>query len=107
MTTGVAVPGIGMDITHNWGTEYGFVDISAVSLEDELKYGYDFMNTSIAERKQYLLDMLNNLKQQALQLQSLSQSIKNALTQAKSNYNDNFEQYKLGDSVIYAVSVNK
>ena len=108
MTTGVAVPDIGMaDIKHDWSKEYGFVDISAVSLEDELEYGYDFMNTSIAERKQYLLDMLNNLKQQALQLQSLSQSIKNALAQAKSGYNDNFENYKLGDSVIYAVSINK
>ena len=107
MTTGVAVPDIGMGLTHNWGTEYGFVDINAVSLEDELKYGYDFMNTSIAERKQYLLDMLNNLKQQALQLQSLSQSIKNALAQAKSSYNDHFAKYNLGDSVIYAVSINK
>ena len=69
MTTGVAVPDIGMaDIKHDWSKEYGFVDISAVSLEDELKYGYDFMHASIAERKQYLLDMLNNLKQQALQL---------------------------------------
>lgn len=43
MTTGAAVPGIGMDITHEWSQEYGFVDISAVSLEDELKYGYDFI----------------------------------------------------------------
>lgn len=56
MTTSVAVPGIGIDIKHDWSKEYGFVDISAVSLEDELKYGYDFMSNLIAERKQYLLD---------------------------------------------------
>ena len=62
MVGGQAVPDISLTCTHNWGTEYGFVDISAVSLEDELKYGYDFMNTSIAERKQYILDMLNNLR---------------------------------------------
>lgn len=43
MTTSVAVSGIGMDIMHDWSQEYGFVDISAVSLEDELKYGYDFI----------------------------------------------------------------
>jgi len=107
MIMGVAVPDIDMSLEHDWEDEYGFVDINAPSLEDELKYGYDFMNQSIAERKQYLLDMLNNLKQQALQLQSLSQSIKNALAQAKSSYNDHFEKYNLGDSVIYAVSVNK
>ena len=51
MTTSVAVPDIDIDIAHDWSKEYGFIDISAASLEDELKCGYDFMNMSIVERK--------------------------------------------------------
>lgn len=38
---------IGVTDNHDWETEYGFVDIDSVSLEDELKYGYDFMQTQV------------------------------------------------------------
>lgn len=106
MTTGQAVSEIGIDLTHNWSTEYGFVDISAVSLEDELKYGYDFMTKQLADRKQLLMDMINDIKQRAVGLQTLGQSIKGQLASVLASYNDNREDNKLGDSVIYCVSLN-
>ena len=52
----------------NWGHEFGFVDIGAMTLEKEMQYGYDFMNARIQDRKQYLQDVISNLKQQAIQL---------------------------------------
>jgi hypothetical protein len=62
MTTGSQLQELGLNISHNWNNEYGFVDISSVSLESELKYGYDFMTENINARKQFILDTLNNLK---------------------------------------------
>lgn len=67
MTLGGAVEEAG-GIKHDWGKEYGFVDIDAPSLEDELRYGYDFMRDQIAQRKQYILDQLNGVKSQASNL---------------------------------------
>lgn len=95
------------NLMHQWGKEYGFVDIDAPSLEAELQYGYDFMRDQIAQRKQYILDQLNSVKSQASNLQNLSQSIKNALTQAVAQFNDTRDGQKLGDSAVYAVSLNK
>lgn len=54
--------GINDDDVHNWETEYGYVDINSVSLEDELKFGYDFMQTQIDQRRQYILDVFNDVK---------------------------------------------
>lgn len=42
------------------------MDINAPSLEDELKYGYDFMNKQLADRKQLLMDMINDIKSRAI-----------------------------------------
>jgi hypothetical protein len=60
MITGQQVPDIGLNISHNWSTEYGFVDISAVSLENEFRHGYDFINENIRTRKQFILDNLSS-----------------------------------------------
>ena len=77
-----------------------------MSLEDELKYGYDFIKDKIRERTEYITNMLNSLKQQAIQMQNLSQSIKNALTQAVASYDDKHESSNLGDSTVWCVSLN-
>jgi hypothetical protein len=60
MITGNTVPDIGLSISHNWNIEYGFVDISAASLENEFKHGYDFINENIRTRKQFILDNLSS-----------------------------------------------
>lgn len=68
MIGGAAVPSIGVELQHNWSAEYGFVDISAAALDEELSYGYDFIQGKIKERTEYVANMLNNLKQQAIQI---------------------------------------
>jgi len=109
MTNGLPAPdiGIGQQNAHNWYNEYGFVDISAVSIESELKYGYDFMNSQIAARKQFILDLLNGLKSQAINLQNLSQSVKNSLEATLASYDDNREDNYLGCTKVYCVSLNE
>ena len=67
------LPNLGLDIKNNWSNKYGFVDISAVSLENELQHGYDFMSKNIEIRKQFILDTLNN-------------GIQTSLTQVESDY---------------------
>lgn len=42
------------DVTSKLSKSYGFVDINADTLDDELKYTYDFLNDQITTRKQFL-----------------------------------------------------
>ena len=104
MVEGKPVSEIGTALTHNWSTEYGFVDIGAVSLEDELKYGYDFMTKQLEDRKQLLMDMINDIKSRAVGFQTLAQTIKSTFASTLAAYDDDREDNKLGDSHIYCVS---
>lgn len=107
LVRGEAMPHIEPQYQHDWETEYGFTDIKAASLEKELQYGYDFMQQAMQQRKQFILDTLNNMKSQALGLQNLSQSIKNQLATSIASYNDNREDCYLGSGTVWAVSLNK
>ena len=71
ITLGYEDAELGVTERHDWSAEYGFVDISSVSLEDELKYGYDFMQTQIDQRRKFILDMFSDIKQQAADLRTL------------------------------------
>lgn len=48
------------DVTSKIGS-YGFVDINALTLDDELTYTYNFLSDLIETRKKFLKDQLATL----------------------------------------------
>jgi len=44
------------EITNDLASKYGFVDVHAITLDDELKYVYDYLNKNIETRKQFLIE---------------------------------------------------
>ena len=87
--------------------QYGFIDINALTLDSELTYTYDFLNELIASRKQFLRDQLASMQQQASALKTQYEALNNTFTTAVASFNDNNAGYNLGDSTIYAVSINE
>lgn len=94
------------DVTSKIGS-YGFVDINALTLDDELTYTYNFLSDLIETRKKFLKDQLASLQQQATNVKTQYETVNNTFTNAVASFNDNNDGYKLGDLRIYAVSVSE
>ena len=88
-------------------TQYGFVDINALTLDGELTYTYDFLNNLVQSRKEFLKEQLASLQQQASSLKTQYETLNNTFTNAVASFQDGNEGYNLGDDKIYAVSMNK
>lgn len=87
-------------------SEYNFVDIAAPQLDGELQYTYDYVQDLIATRKKTIENAISNLKTQATNLKTQYESLNNTFTTAIASFNDNNEDYTLGDSngIVYQVS---
>ena len=86
---------------------YGFVDINAPTLDKELSYTHDFLDNLVKTRKEILNNQLASLQNQAANLKTSFENLHSTFTNAIANFNDNDEGYKLGDSVVYCVSLNE
>ena len=91
-------------MTSKLSKSYGFVDINAETLDDELKYTYDFLNDQINTRKQFLTSQLMSLQQQASALKLQYDNLNNTFSTAVASYNDGHPGYSLGDTV-YGVTL--
>lgn len=85
--------------------DYGFIDIHALTLDDELKYTYDFLQEQASTRKDFLVNQLQSLQQQANALKQQYDTLNNTFTNAVASFNDNYDGYSLGDSVVHCVSL--
>lgn len=88
-------------------TKLGFVDINALTLDNELTYTYDFLNNLITSRKEFLKNQLASIQQQASNLKTQYESLNNTFTNAVASFSDGNDGYNLGDDKIYAVSVTE
>lgn len=86
---------------------YGFQDINALTIDDELKYGYDYAMERKKERLQYLTEQLNAIREQANALKGQYENFENAFANAVANYKITGTTFKLGDSEIYQTSLGK
>ncbi len=84
----------------------GFTDISALTLDSELDYVYKFLDAQIESRKEFLKSQLAQLQSQAANCKTAYDNLNNTFTNAVANFNDNDDGVKLGDSVVYCVSLN-
>lgn len=87
--------------------EYGFVDISASTLDNEIPYIYNFLSGLVESRLAFLKNQVSTVQQQAAELRTQFDSINNTFTNAVASFNDNTDGYNLGANCIYAVSVGK
>lgn len=85
----------------------GFVDVKALTLDDELQYTYNYLKDYIDTRKQVLQNQLQSMQQQANSLKLQYETLNNAFTNAVANFNDSNDGYALGDDKIYCVSLNE
>lgn len=94
-------------IVGDLASKYGFVDVNAIALDDELKYVYDYLNQNIETRKQFLMDQLKTLQAQATNCKTQYETLNNTFTNAVASYNDNDTGYTLGDDEVIAVSLTQ
>lgn len=85
--------------------EYGFVDISASTLDNEIPYVYNFLSGLVESRLAFLKNQVATVQQQAAELRTQFDSINNTFTNAVAQFNDNNDGYSLGANCIHAVSI--
>ena len=91
-------------------TEIGdasFIDIQAATVDAELQYGYDYLNGRLDTRMEYLNGVLNELRQQAQQLQADYNSLESQFAAIVAQYDDNNTYFQLGAAEVIAFSVTK
>ena len=94
------------DVITDLKNECGFTDINSPTLDGELQYTYNFINQLITSRQDFLKSQLASLQTQAQSLKTSYDTLNNTFTNAVANFNDNNAGYKLGDSIVYAPSIN-
>ena len=85
----------------------GFYDINALTLDDELQNGYDYLNGRINRRFEFLQKNLEQVRAEANQLRTSLDRIKQNFAQVVSQYDDGDTLISLGIDYIREVSMRQ